>query len=80
MNTVLVIMVLFGSTYEPMFVTHYQTEAQCLYRAYDYQALPHSMRKAICVSSKAVEVTVPDEVTLKPQIYDIPSVEVTEKE
>jgi hypothetical protein len=79
MNTVLVIMVLLGSTYEPMFVIHYQTEAQCQHRVHDYQVFPNSTRKAVCVSSKAVKMTVPDEVTLKLQTYDIPSVEVTEK-
>lgn len=75
----LVIMVLYGTTWEPQFAIHYQTEAQCEHRVHDYQVKKGSLRKAMCVPPSSVEISTPDVVTLQPHIFVTPTIETTEK-
>ncbi len=54
MNTVLIIFILYGSTFIPEYAISYATEAQCTAKIDDYTPYPFHHRKAICVP--AVEI------------------------
>ena len=75
MNTVMVIMVLLGTTYTAEFEVHYQTEAQCIRQTHNYLVYPKMRsRKAVCVSP---DTTVIKELSGDVVRQNLPVVEAT---